>query len=67
MTDPQPGGGPFIDLHTHSNLSDGELEPSQLVERAAAAGLAALALWIAAVVGVHVGLRTHSLILASGV
>jgi predicted metal-dependent phosphoesterase TrpH len=33
-----------IDLHTHSNCSDGALTPAQLVERAAAAGVEVLAL-----------------------
>jgi predicted metal-dependent phosphoesterase TrpH len=33
-----------IDLHTHSSCSDGSLSPSQLVEEAARAGLAAIAL-----------------------
>lgn len=32
-----------IDLHTHSNCSDGLLAPEELVRRAAAAGLAAIA------------------------
>ncbi|OQX19108.1 MAG: hypothetical protein BWK76_05615 [Desulfobulbaceae bacterium A2] len=35
---------PCIDLHIHSLFSDGALAPSQLVSRAAAAGMAALAL-----------------------
>ncbi|MDK1031903.1 MAG: PHP domain-containing protein [Planctomycetia bacterium] len=34
----------FVDLHTHSNVSDGVLSPSELVQRAAAAGLSAIAL-----------------------
>jgi 3',5'-nucleoside bisphosphate phosphatase len=33
-----------IDLHTHSNCSDGSLTPAELVERAAAAGVNVLAL-----------------------
>ena len=33
-----------IDLHTHSNCSDGSLSPAALVERAAAAGVQVLAL-----------------------
>jgi predicted metal-dependent phosphoesterase TrpH len=33
-----------IDLHTHSNCSDGSLTPAELVERAAAAGVTVLAL-----------------------
>jgi 3',5'-nucleoside bisphosphate phosphatase len=33
-----------IDLHTHSNCSDGALEPAALIERAAAAGVEVLAL-----------------------
>jgi predicted metal-dependent phosphoesterase TrpH len=33
-----------IDLHTHSNYSDGVLSPSMLIERAAAAGVEVLAL-----------------------
>jgi len=36
--------GVGIDLHTHSDCSDGSLRPAQLVERAAAAGIEALAL-----------------------
>jgi predicted metal-dependent phosphoesterase TrpH len=36
--------GVSIDLHTHSNCSDGSLTPSELVERAAAAGIGMLAL-----------------------
>ncbi len=32
----------FCDLHTHSNYSDGELSPRELVERAARYGLAAV-------------------------
>ena len=35
---------PVIDLHTHSNRSDGTLTPGGLVERAAAAGVNVLAL-----------------------
>lgn len=34
----------MIDLHTHSTASDGTLNPSQLVEKAAAAGITTLAL-----------------------
>jgi hypothetical protein len=34
----------FIDLHAHSTASDGSLRPAELVRRAAAEGLAALAL-----------------------
>jgi predicted metal-dependent phosphoesterase TrpH len=37
-------GGGSIDLHTHSNRSDGSLPPAELVRRAAAAGIAILAL-----------------------
>ena len=33
-----------IDLHTHSNYSDGSLSPAELIERAAAAGVEVLAL-----------------------
>src|SRR6202020_2772943 len=33
-----------IDLHTHSNYSDGTLSPAALIERAAAAGVEVLAL-----------------------
>ena len=33
-----------IDLHTHSNRSDGSLSPDELIERASAAGLEVLAL-----------------------
>lgn len=35
---------PVIDLHTHSTHSDGSLTPAELVRRAAAAGVAVLAL-----------------------
>jgi 3',5'-nucleoside bisphosphate phosphatase len=35
---------PVIDLHTHSNCSDGSLTPADLVRRAAAAGVGVLAL-----------------------
>ena len=34
----------MIDLHTHSNISDGELNPAHLAEKAALLGLKALAL-----------------------
>lgn len=34
----------FVDLHTHSRFSDGTLSPTQIVESAAQAGLAAVAL-----------------------
>ena len=34
----------MIDLHTHSSMSDGELNPAQLVEKAVVLGLNALAL-----------------------
>ncbi len=37
-------GGLNIDLHTHSNRSDGALAPAELVARAAAAGVDVLAL-----------------------
>ncbi len=37
-------GGLNIDLHTHSNRSDGALTPAELVARAAAAGVEVLAL-----------------------
>jgi 3',5'-nucleoside bisphosphate phosphatase len=37
-------GGLNIDLHTHSNCSDGSLTPAELVARAAAAGVQVLAL-----------------------
>ena len=36
--------GLAIDLHTHSNRSDGSLTPAELIERAAAAGIDVLAL-----------------------
>jgi 3',5'-nucleoside bisphosphate phosphatase len=35
--------GPVIDLHTHTTRSDGDLSPTQLVERAQAAGVRVLA------------------------
>ena len=34
----------MIDLHTHSNISDGELSPDSLIKKAAAQGLKAIAL-----------------------
>ncbi|MDR1100569.1 MAG: PHP domain-containing protein [Treponema sp.] len=34
----------MIDLHTHSNVSDGELSPAQLIRKAAAEGISAIAL-----------------------
>jgi predicted metal-dependent phosphoesterase TrpH len=36
--------GPYIDLHTHSSASDGSDSPGELVRKAAALGLAAVAL-----------------------
>ena len=39
---PRPPG--FVDLHSHSTASDGALAPAEVVETAARAGLAALAL-----------------------
>lgn len=36
--------GAMIDLHTHSNASDGTLTPRQLIEKAASEGLSAIAL-----------------------
>jgi hypothetical protein len=36
--------GLHIDLHTHSNCSDGSLTPAELVELAATAGVEVLAL-----------------------
>jgi 3',5'-nucleoside bisphosphate phosphatase len=39
-----PNGALNIDLHTHSNCSDGSLTPAELVARAAAAGVTVLAL-----------------------
>lgn len=44
MSDPADLEGKTIDLHAHSNFSDGELEPERLVEMAARTGLTALAL-----------------------
>ena len=34
----------YIDLHTHSNCSDGSMTPSELVEHASKCGLKAIAL-----------------------
>ena len=34
----------MIDLHTHSNISDGELPPDILIEKAAKMGLRGIAL-----------------------
>lgn len=39
-----PGPAGFVDLHSHSTASDGALPPEAVVETAAGAGLAALAL-----------------------
>lgn len=39
-----PAAGAFVDLHAHSTASDGLVEPAGVVEAAARAGLAALAL-----------------------
>jgi predicted metal-dependent phosphoesterase TrpH len=39
-----PAAGATVDLHLHSTASDGHLPPEAVVERAAAAGLAAIAL-----------------------
>ena len=47
MTVPGPAAGHearFVDLHSHSTASDGAVAPAVVVERAHAAGLAALAL-----------------------
>ncbi|HEY0969790.1 MAG TPA: PHP domain-containing protein [Gemmatimonadales bacterium] len=47
MTAPGPAAGHgarFVDLHSHSTASDGAMAPAAVVERAGAAGLAALAL-----------------------
>lgn len=43
MSEALPGSG-FIDLHTHSNFSDGSCTPAEIVALAAKAGLAAVAL-----------------------
>lgn len=39
---PRPEGGRRVDLHSHTNVSDGTLSPAELVDRAVAAGLVAL-------------------------
>ena len=39
-----PAAGPTVDLHLHSTASDGHLAPEAVVQRAAAAGLSAMAL-----------------------
>jgi predicted metal-dependent phosphoesterase TrpH len=44
MPDGAPRSRGFVDLHSHSTASDGALAPEAVVETAAAAGLAALAL-----------------------
>lgn len=42
---PMPNSaGPYIDLHTHTNRSDGKLTPQELLTQAAAAGIGVLAL-----------------------
>jgi len=43
MTEQTPQGN-FIDLHVHSSFSDGVLSPAELVGRAAAEGLSAIAI-----------------------
>ena len=40
----EAGGTAYVDLHTHSTASDGTLPPEQVIDAAAACGLAALAL-----------------------
>jgi hypothetical protein len=35
---------PYVDLHTHSNISDGQVAPAEVVRLAAGAGLSAVAL-----------------------
>lgn len=44
MTRDAAGAGALVDLHLHSTASDGTLPPAEVVRRAAAAGLAGLAL-----------------------
>ena len=44
MTSTGRGGEPVIDLHTHSNVSDGTETPTELVEAAATAGVDVLAI-----------------------
>jgi predicted metal-dependent phosphoesterase TrpH len=60
-----------IDLHTHSNCSDGSLTPSELVARAAAAGVEVLALTdhdtVAGLEQAEQGARVHGLRLVPGV
>jgi predicted metal-dependent phosphoesterase TrpH len=50
----------MIDLHTHSNCSDGALTPAELVERAAAAGVKVLALTDHDTVAGVAPARTHA-------
>jgi len=44
LSDPAPGDARPIDLHLHSTASDGAYPPEEVVARAAAAGLGAIAL-----------------------
>jgi predicted metal-dependent phosphoesterase TrpH len=59
-----------IDLHTHSNCSDGSLRPADLVARAAAAGIDVLALTdhdtVAGLEEAEQGARIHGLRLVPG-
>jgi predicted metal-dependent phosphoesterase TrpH len=60
-----------IDLHTHSNRSDGSLTPTALVQRAAAAGVRVLALTdhdtVSGVAEAHQAARTEGIHLVPGV
>ena len=61
----------MIDLHSHSNRSDGALSPSALVQRAAARGVRALALTdhdtLDGLAEASTVARQHSLVLVAGV
>jgi 3',5'-nucleoside bisphosphate phosphatase len=68
----EPGDGSLnIDLHTHSNCSDGVLTPADLVARAAAAGVEAMALTdhdtMAGLEEAHRSAGVHGLHLVPGV
>jgi predicted metal-dependent phosphoesterase TrpH len=60
-----------IDLHTHSNHSDGALTPAELIERAAAAGVQVLALTdhdtVAGVEAAQCAAGAHAITLVPGV
>lgn len=61
----------YIDLHVHSNCSDGTMSPAEVVERAAQKGLAAIALTdhdtIKGVAEASLAAKTYNIELISGI